>query len=135
MFTRLTWNTFSPLFASAAKEVLDIRETDEMMARTRVNYGKIITTLPEVSLSGQESYLRLITAIFLASLMSMEEEFTEEQIIAYYEKAVLQHDMTLRELSRLAVMKNLCAMSGGLAEMFSRFDHGHLNPIIYPLAA
>ncbi len=108
MFTRLTWHTFSGLFAQAAGEVLGVTDTEAMMEATRENY--------------------------LASLMSMDRTFTEEELVAYYEHAVLQRNMTLSELSRHTIMKNLCSMTGGLSEMFHQFGHSHLTPIICPVS-
>ena len=134
MFTRFTWHTFSGLFAQAAGEVLGVTDTEAMMEATRENYSRIVSHLPEICLSGRESSLRLITAIYLASLMSMDRTFTEEELVAYYEHAVLQRNMTLSELSRHTIMKNLCSMTGGLSEMFHQFGHSHLTPIICPVS-
>ena len=133
MFTRLTWHTFSGIFAQAAREVLGVTDTEELMEATRENYSRIVTELPEICLSGREASLRLITAIYLASLMSLEGSYTREQLVEYYEQAVLQRHLTLTELSRLTIMKNLCTMSGGLCEMFHQFGHSHLTPIICPV--
>lgn len=134
MFTRLTWRAFSGLFETAAREVLGITDTGSLMEATWTNYSRIVSHLPDVALSGRESSLRLITAIYLASVMSMNESFTEEQLVAYYEYAVLQRHVTVAELSRLSIMKNLCSMSDGLAEMFSQFGHSHLTPLICPVS-
>ena len=109
-------------------------DTEAMMEATRENYSRIVSHLPEICLSGRESSLRLITAIYLASLMSMDRTFTEEELVAYYEHAVLQRNMTLSELSRHTIMKNLCSMTGGLSEMFHQFGHSHLTPIICPVS-
>ena len=93
MFTRLTWTTFQPEFARAAIEIFELEDAEAFNIRFEKSFRKILRDLPEVSLNGSDSVLRLMAVIMLACVKSLEKKCSTRQLDLLYESATHPYEV------------------------------------------
>lgn len=101
MFTRLAWTTFQPGFVQAAENVFGLRDKSAYSQTFETHFSQIVANLPEVSLNGKDTVLRVLAAMFVASMRSLEGDQTLAQQIEFYKQAIGVYDSIPHDFRQL----------------------------------
>lgn len=101
MFTRLAWTTFQPGFIQAAHEIFQVEDRSAYARTFETHFTQILAALPDISLNGKDTILRMLATMFIASMRSLEDECSLRQQIQFYKKAVCAFDTIPQDFRQL----------------------------------